>query len=160
LLYLAGGLPTFFVLRIAGRIVDSYGASRVAFVGSLLFVLVVAVGFAPGRTLVHPAAIFVVMMSAQCIRNVSSQTLGSRLPLPHERAGFHSIQSAVQHMGAALGSSLGSVFLTTAPSGELLGMPALSAFAVVAALPLPSTLLTLERVLEGRALTGSPARVA
>ncbi len=150
LLYLAGGLPTFFVLRIAGRFVDVYGSSRVAVVGSVLFVLVVAAGFATGRSLVHPAAIFIVMMSAQSIRNVSSQTLGSKLPLPHERAGFQSLQSAVQHTGAALGSSLGSYFLTTAPDGELLGMPALATFSIVAALPLPWALLSLERVLAER----------
>lgn len=150
LLYLAGGLPTFFVLRIAGRFADLYGSSRVAFVGSALFVVVIVLGFATGRSLVHPALVFVLMMSAQSTRNVSSQALGSKLPAPHERAGFQSLQSAVQHMGAALGSSLGSVFLVTAPSGELLGMPALSAFAVAAALPLPWTLRALERVLAER----------
>jgi predicted MFS family arabinose efflux permease len=157
LLYLAGGLPTFFVLRLAGRLADVYGSSRVALAGSLLFVLAVVLGFATGRSLVHPALVFMLMMSAQSTRNVSSQTLGSRVPLPHERAGFQSLQSAVQHMGAALGSALGSVFLTTAPNGELLGMPALSAFAVVAALPLPWTLRSLERVVAGASRAEGPS---
>ncbi len=156
LLYLAGGLPTFFVLRIAGRFVDAYGSARVALVGSAFFVLTVGLGFATGRSLVHPAIIFVLMMSAQSIRNVSSQALGSKVPLPHERAGFQSLQSAVQHMGAALGSALGSVFLTTASSGELLGMPALSAFAIVAALPLPWTLRALEQVVEAGQVQAAP----
>jgi predicted MFS family arabinose efflux permease len=99
---------------------------------------------------VHPIFVFVFMMSAQSTRNVASQTLTSRIPAPHERAGFQSLQSAVQHLGSAVGSSLGSVFLSTAPSGELLGVPALAAFAIAVSLPLPLVTARLSEVLAAR----------
>jgi predicted MFS family arabinose efflux permease len=160
LLYFAGGLPTFFTLRIAGRLADAYGSPRVALAGTVLFVAIVALGFAFGRSLVHPIFVFVFMMSAQSTRNVASQTLTSRIPAPHERAGFQSLQSAVQHLGSAVGSSLGSVFLTTAPSGELLGMPALAAFAIAVSLPLPMVTARLAAALAARSDRAAAAPLA
>ena len=137
LLYLAGGVPTFFVLRVAGRAADRFGSPPVAFVGTVFFLIAMALGFAAGHTLVHPAIVFILMMGAQSIRNVASSALASRVPAPHERAGFQSLQSAVQHMGSALGAVVGATFLSSGPSGELLGMPKLAAFAMLVSLPLP-----------------------
>jgi predicted MFS family arabinose efflux permease len=158
LLYFAGGLPTFFTLRIAGRLADTYGSPRVALAGTALFVAIVVLGFSSGRSLVPPIVVFVFMMSAQSTRNVASQTLTSRIPAPHERAGFQSLQSSVQHLGAAVGAAVGSVFLSTAPSGELLGMPALAAFAIAVSLPLPLVTSRLAAVLAARAT--APATIA
>ena len=108
----------------------------------------------------HPIFVFVFMMSAQSTRNVASQTLTSRIPAPHEHAGFQSLQSAVQHLGSAVGSSLGSVFLTTAPSGELLGMPALAAFAIAVSLPLPMVTARLAAALAARSDRAAAAPLA
>jgi predicted MFS family arabinose efflux permease len=160
LLYLAGGLPTFFTLRIAGRLADEYGPPRVALVGTGLFVAIVLLGFAPGRSLVHPVFVFVFMMSAQSTRNVAAQTLTSRIPAPHERAGFQSLQSAVQHLGSAIGASLGALFLASGPRGELVGMPSLAAFSIAVALPLPLVIARLTRTLEARGPGEGAARAA
>jgi len=158
LLYLAGGLPTFFVLRIAGRAADRYGSTPVAFVGTGVFLLAVGLGFAPGHSLVHPAFVFVLMMGAQSIRNVASSSLASRVPAPHERAGFQSLQSAVQHMGSELGAVVGSSLLSSGANGELLGMPKLAAFSMLVSLPLPELVRRLSAALQTPAVASDEAK--
>ena len=50
------------------------------------------------------------------------QTLASKVPLRAERAGFMSLQSAVQHTAMSVGGILSSRLLSTGDHGELIGI--------------------------------------
>ena len=79
------------------------------------------------------------------IRNVSLGAISSRVPLPHERARFMSIQSTVQHAGSALGAVLAAQLLHERPDHTLAGMSNVAALSIVLALFLPLLLRVIER---------------
>lgn len=129
LLYLAGGSVSFFTMRGAGRLVDRFGSTRLIAVGVCMFGIIVGtVGILqdPGIPVLPLFAAFMVFQSA---RNVSQQTLTSKVPGPHERAGFQSVQSATQHAAGALGA-VGSSAMLTETNGRLEGMPTVAIVAI------------------------------
>jgi predicted MFS family arabinose efflux permease len=136
LLYMAGGAVTFGTMRLAGHLVDRVGAAAVAAGATALFVAVLAVGFAFPPAGVPVLPLFVAFMVANSTRNVSLNTLSTRVPEPAERARFMSAQSAVQHLAAALGAGLSSRLLWES-GGRLEGMDRLAAFSGALALALP-----------------------
>jgi predicted MFS family arabinose efflux permease len=95
-------------------------------------------------------ALFIVFMSAMAIRNVSMGTLSSRVPEPHERARFMSIQSAVQHLSSATGAFVSSLVLRARPDHSLEGMPKVAGAAIVLAIALPVLLAKCERLVRAR----------
>jgi len=137
-LYLVGGSVSFFVMRLAGRLVDRHGAARVLAAGALAVCLLVW-GWAVVQTRAVPVlAVFVAFMASQSIRNVAQQTLTSRVPGPAERASFQSLQSAVQHAAGSIGA-MGSSLLLAEIDGRLVGVDRLGWLAIactVAAIPI------------------------
>ncbi len=121
-LYLVGGLSSLIVMRIIGKLVDRFGSTSLFVVGSVGFLGALYGGFMGEAPVLSAYGIFAVMMLFGTVRNISSNTLASKVPKPQDRAGFTSLQSAVQHTAAAAGGILSSRLLTTAPSGELEGM--------------------------------------
>jgi predicted MFS family arabinose efflux permease len=150
LLYLVGGSVSFIMTRFVGGYVDRLGSTRVAAVGSGLFIAVVLPSFLLELRWLPVMLIFVLFMTATAVRNVSISALTSRVPQPHERARFMSLQSAVQHLAAAGGSGLGSVLLTELPNDQLGGMPRVAAISVAFAAILPVLLWQVERVIRLR----------
>ncbi|MFN7133340.1 MAG: MFS transporter, partial [Myxococcales bacterium] len=104
LLYLAGGIVSFFAMRVVGRLVDRFGSFRVGTAGSLLLAGVLYVGFVDYVAGLPVMAIFVLFMLAMSFRNVAYNALTTKVPEPSERARFMSIQSAVQHLASAAGA--------------------------------------------------------
>ncbi|MCX6127040.1 MAG: MFS transporter [Proteobacteria bacterium] len=121
-LYLVGGLVSFAVMRYCGSLVDRYGSAPLFIVGSVGFLVGLVGGFIGNPPLFGAYTIFVVFMFFGTVRNISANTLSSKVPRPEERAGFMSLQSAVQHTATAGGGILSSRLLTTAPSGQLDGI--------------------------------------
>ncbi len=113
LLYIAGGAAMFIALRFVGPLVDRFGSFRVGSVGAALVATVIWVWFIAYQPWIPLIVLFVAFMVSMSVRNVSYNTLTSRVPLPEERARFQSIQSSVQHMASALGAFLASRLLTT-----------------------------------------------
>lgn len=145
ILYLVGGAVSFVSMRLTGRLVDRIGAFRVNTVGVLGFAVIVWLAFvlpAPPMPLV---LVFVLFMVAQTTRNVALTTLVSRVPQPHERAGFMSVQSAVQHLASAAGAVLSSRILHDGPDGAVLGMPELAMFAIVMSVVTPPIVWAVEK---------------
>lgn len=68
-------------------------------------------------------------MIVQSARNVSTQTHASKVPRADERAGFQSIQSAVQHGANAAGAVTSSLMLQEV-AGRLEGMRLLAAVSI------------------------------
>lgn len=149
-LYLIGGSVSFVVTRVVGGYVDRLGATRVAAVGSALFVLVLVPVFILEQRWLSSLLAFSLFMTATAVRNVSINALTSRVPQPHERARFMSLQSAMQHLAAAGGAGLGALMLSELPNGQLGGMPRVAAISVAFAALLPALLWQVERVIRAR----------
>jgi hypothetical protein len=72
--------------------------------------------------LLNPYLLFVTLMVFGTFRNISNHTIASKVPAPHERAGFMSLQSCVQHTAMSAGGILSSRILSTGADGKLVGM--------------------------------------
>ncbi len=149
-LYMAGGVVSFMVLRVAGRWVDRVGAPRVAAAGTAVFVLVLLMAFAYPPPWLPVMVVFTAFMIGNSLRSVSMNTLASRVPSPAERARFMSTQSAVQHLASASGAALSTRVLSVGADGRLEGMRSLAFFSTGVALALPLLLLAVTRALARR----------
>ncbi|MBI3776613.1 MAG: MFS transporter [Gammaproteobacteria bacterium] len=145
LLYLAGGGASFFTMRAAGRYVDKYGSVPVAWVGTGLLLICLLFGFV-WRTWPLPVlAIYILFMVAMSTRNIASTALISHVPQNFERAGFMSVNSAVQNLAAALGAAASALLLSAEASGALIGMSRAGLLAMLCATAVPLLLLKIQR---------------
>lgn len=139
LLYLVGGALSFVVMRVAGVVIDRFGAFRTSAVGAALLVAVLYAGFhtyVPGLPVL---VIFVGFMTGNTIRNIAQNTLVSKVPRPAERARFASLQSALDHLASAFAAFLSARMLYELPDKRLDGMEGVAALAIaftLASLPL------------------------
>lgn len=157
LLYLYGGIVSFFATQIAGRLVDRFGSFRVGTVGTTLLILTLAAGFVRVPPLVPVAVLFMAFMLAMSFRNVSYNTLTTKVPRSAERARFMSIQSAVQHAASASGAFLSSQMLSELPGGALEGMDRVAFVAIGLTFLLPLFLLAVEAGVRRREPAGALA---
>ncbi|QSQ13381.1 MFS transporter [Myxococcus landrumensis] len=158
--YFIGGIMSFITLRVAGPLVDKLGAFKVAAGGAVLLLGTTYLGFVSHPHWLPIPLLFVLMMTSMGMRNVAYNTLTSRVPDSAVRARFMSLQSAIQHLAAALGAFLSSRLLTDLPDGTLGGMEHVAWVSMGMTVLLPVVLWSLERqVLEreqARALVVSP----
>lgn len=144
LLYLVGGVVSFFTMRVVGKLVDRFGSTYVGSFGSLFVGLVVWLGFVESPPLLPVLAIFVGFMIGMSFRNVAYSTLTTKVPAPDERARFGSLQSAVQHAASALAGFAGTQLLTET-DGRLVGIPRVGLVSIGVGLLLPPLLWAVER---------------
>jgi len=156
LLYLYGGLVSFFTTQIAGRLIDRLGSFRVGTFGTAMLVFAIVGGFVMAPPLFPVAGIFVVFMLAMSFRNVAYNTLTTKVPQGNERARFMSIQSAVQHGASAAGAFLSSQMLAEVPGGALLGMDRVAFTAIALTLSLPFLLFAVESAVRRPAIVALP----
>lgn len=150
--YGVGGVASFFATQLGGRLVDRFGSFRVGTVGTALVVATVFTAFYLPWSLVPPVAVvsgFVVFMLANGLRNVSYNTLTTKVPEPEVRARFQSLQSAVQHGSAATAAFLSSQLLTSVPGAGLEGMPRVALVSMSLSLLIPVMLFIVERRVRG-----------
>lgn len=143
--YLLGGILTFVGMQITGRIVDRIGAPGPAWVITTAFVGLMAVAFLREPTGWPPALVGALFMFCNGTRVVTTGTVSTRIPRPEERAGFSSLQSAVQNLGSALGAAVGTLFLASRPDGGLTGIPSLTLLTIALAVAVPALLTWLDR---------------
>ncbi len=151
LLYLAGGLVSFFATRFVGAFVDRWGSARVGTFGVLVVSLVIYVGFIREPLAVPVMAIFMGFMLGNSFRNVAYNTLTSKVPRADERARFSSVQSAVQHLAAAIGAFVGSRLLTERADASLEGIPTVAGLSIALGLALVPFLFAVEARVARRA---------
>jgi predicted MFS family arabinose efflux permease len=144
-MYLIGGIVSFVATRVAGRWVDRWGAARIGTAGAALVLVVIAAGFVADPPWLSVPVLFLTFFLANGLRNVPFNTLMTLVPLPHERAAFLSLQSATQHLAAALGAGLSSLLLTTSAGGALIGVPKVAAVAIAANVALLPLMVVLSR---------------
>jgi len=144
-IYMIGGALSFVVLRIIGVLVDRYGSTRLAAVGTAVFLIVSWLSFVRYDARVPITALLVLFMVGMNFRMAPYQTLISKVPEPAERAGFMSLMSAIQHLSTAAGAVFSSVVLSTGEGGELVGMPMLGIIAMGIAALVPPLFWLVER---------------
>lgn len=149
-LYLIGGTFSLFVLQIVGRMTDRFGSAKVSWVGMALTVTALYIWFIDYQPFFSSLFLFVFFMVAMTTRGVPARTLDTKVPLPHERAAFMSMQSAVQHSSLAFAAGLSSFILVENADKSLSGVPALGWFAVVFAVLLPVFITIAERAVRKR----------
>ena len=145
--YGIGGLVSFATLRVVGRLVDRFGSFRVGTVASLILALTFDLMFVhPPRAVPGAAmAMAIFLFFALSSRNVSYNTLATKVPEPAERARLMSFQSAVQHLASALGASVSAQVLFVQPDGSLGNVPMLGRMAIALTLLLPFLMFRVER---------------
>ncbi len=121
-LYLVGGIASLIVMTFCGNLVDRFGSVPWFILGSMGFFLALFMGLYLYPPLLSPYSIFIMFMVFGTLRNISLQTLSSKVPLPSERAGFMSLQSCVQHTAMSAGGIASSRFLSTSSDGKLEGV--------------------------------------
>jgi predicted MFS family arabinose efflux permease len=150
--YMIGGAASFLIMRIAGRANDRYGAARVSVVGTALMIGTLYFAFiAPGAIgIAGVMTVFVTFMGAMSVRNVSMQSLATRVPRADQRAGYMSLQTTAQFLSSSAGAFVSSRMLHDAPNGRLDGIATVSTMSAVLALGLPPMLLILDRQVRAR----------
>jgi predicted MFS family arabinose efflux permease len=130
-LYLAGGAMSLLANRLAGSAVDKLGSFWVGTIGCGVLSLVLYFGFAQPVPTLPVILIFMGFMFSGGVRNVSFSALSSRVPAPHQRARFMSIQSAVRHAATSSGALISSRLLSEDAQHRLIGMPRVALAAIV-----------------------------
>ena len=151
MLYLVGGVVSFFTMRLVGRLVDRFGSTYVGSIGSLFVGAIVYLGFVRNPPMIPVLAIFVAFMLGMSIRNVAYSTLTTKVPAPAERARFGSLQSAVQHAASAA-AGLGGAALLTERDGQLVGMTSIASLSIGIGLLLPPMLWVVEQRVRARGI--------
>lgn len=145
-LYLVGGVGSFLVVQYTGRAVDKLGSTPVALLGTALVTICLLIGFLPAHPIVPVMVMFVTFMSTGSLRGVPVSALSSRLPAPHERAQYMSLQSAVQHIASSIGAVGAAQILSSDPvTKRLLHVPVVVVVSVVIGATLPFLIWRVER---------------
>lgn len=144
-LYLVGGITSFFGMRLSGRLIDTWSSMRTMWLFTLLYVLVLVAGFIMIPVIVPITLIFVVFMVSMTGRGVASQTLTSKVPAPQLRGAFLSLQSTVTHLATSLGAGYSTYMLSSDTKGALIGMPVIAITAIILAMVAPFLYLAIER---------------
>ena len=144
-LYLVGGLASFFANRAVGVLVDRFGATPLIVLGTGIFGTAVYFGFVDPVSSSHVIFVFPLLMLSATVRGVPINTLASRVPPPSERARFMSALTSVQHLSSAAGALGASLMLGAERNGALTGMERVSVAAIGLALFVPLVSSSIER---------------
>jgi predicted MFS family arabinose efflux permease len=145
LLYLVGGLTSFGVMIMGGRMIDRFGASIVSCFATACLISITYFGFALEPTPLPIAVIFVGFMASMGVRGVSSTAVASRVPAAHERARFVSFLSVFQNASSAAGAFLSAAILQPGLGGNLVGMGFVSQISIAFSIVILFFLIPLER---------------
>lgn len=160
ILYLVGGAVTFGTMRLVGWLVDRFGSFRVGTVFSFVLLAVLYLGFIDTPHWLPVVAIFVGFMIAMSSRNVSYNTLTSKVPRPAERARFMSIQSTVQHLASSVGAFASGELLTVRADRTLGGVETVTVISMVLTAMLPVFLWMVERRVQAQGHGSGPVAIA
>jgi predicted MFS family arabinose efflux permease len=149
MLYLCGGLVSFFGMRASGWMVDRYSSTVAISLFTLGIIAATGAGFIFYPSPVPIMLIFILFMVSMSGRMVAAQTLASKIPAPHERAAFLSIQSAITHLGSAVGAYYSSLILHE-QNGQLLHMPTVGYTAIGIAVVVLVLVRHVERIIVSR----------
>jgi predicted MFS family arabinose efflux permease len=152
LLYFFGGGISFFTMRLAGKLVDKYSATKTVLFFSLLLVLAISAGFVWYENIVPTIPIlliFICFMVAMTGRSVCAQTLSSKIPPAEQRGAYMSLQSSITHMASALGAYYSSLILVD-DGNKLINVPTIGLTSIALTIIVPLLFFYAERGLRKR----------
>lgn len=149
-LYLLGGVVSFITTRLVGPLVDRFGSTRVASGGSLVVFAIVWLWFVAESNQIPVLVVSTVFFMAMAARGVAYNTLTSKVPEPHERARFQSVQSAVQHAASAIAAFVSAQLLAEAPDHRLLHAPRVGLVSATLVALMPFMMALVERAVSQR----------
>lgn len=122
LIYLVGGVATFFTARLWGRLADRWGKVQTFRAISVVAVLPMLAlthlsSHSLGLLLLITTAFFVFVSG----RMVPGMALLTAAPPPQLRGGFMSVNSALQSAAMGLAAWIGGALISRAPDGTVLG---------------------------------------
>lgn len=120
LMYMAGGATSFIILRIAGQVVDRTQASVVSAACACVLAVLFYFGIIAQPVHLPVIAIYILFMMGSSLRNVSNNTLASKIPEARQRAGFLALMSSTSQVAAALGAFTSGLMLSEGAGKQLL----------------------------------------
>lgn len=146
MLYMVGGVLSFFGMRATGALVDRYGSAPVTTgtalgLATLIWLLYYDWHWA-GLPVVALVPGFMIFNSA---RMVAQSTAVSKVPAPADRAGFMALVQSVTQVAGGLAALTASTMLHTGPAGDLRNMDGVALVALVVTLLAPPLIWALER---------------
>lgn len=150
LLYLCGGIVSFFGMRISGRIMDRYSATKASILFTAILVTAIASGFVFFPLPVSPLIIFTLFMVGMSGRNIAATALSSKVPAADQRGAYMSLQSTVTNLASALGGYVSALILTQ-EEGRLAHVPTIGLVAIGLTLSVPFMVAYVEAHLRRRA---------
>lgn len=148
-----GGVASFIALRLFGRLTDRLGSFRAGSLGVAGSLVVMWVLFVRPPSPAPVMLLYVAFLVAFGARNVAYNALTTRVPRPHERARFLSLQSTVYHATSGAASWLSTSFLRQLPDGRLAGVPQLALASMALGATLPLLLFVVERRVQRESAT-------
>jgi len=137
-IYIVGGSCSFFAMPIVGRLTDRLGKKVVFWTFASLAIIPTLLITNLGQvTLPLAIAITSLYMTVTSARMVPAQALLAAATIPSRRAGFMSINSAIQHLASGLAASLSAAILQTGENNSIVG------FWIVGLVATVSTLISL-----------------
>lgn len=154
-LFLVGGCCSLLALRCSGFMLDNGQARRVLWGSSITIALVAWCGFIwLGSGVIYIA--FALFMAMSSVRTSSASAIISRVPEPHERAAFMSLQSTFGNLAAGIASMLAAQYLSADSSGVLTGFSDLVVISAGCTLLVPVLMMGLLSRLKKRTLPVAP----
>ena len=120
MIYLFGGIASFFAANILGRLADKYGKLKVFTVCMLLSLpLVITITQLPFIPFSIVLALFAIWFSLATGRGVTAQALISNVVEPQKRGSFMSFNSSVQQLGTSAASIIAGLIVIKGSKGEI-----------------------------------------
>ncbi|MEI8596427.1 MFS transporter [Photobacterium sp. Hal280] len=136
-LYLLGGIMSILAMRYSGRMMDKGSGQTALFGLSAIVAAVVYYGFVSDSSDKWVYLIFMILMASSSARSAVLAAFTSRVPPPQYRAAFMTYQSTMSNLAAGAASIMGSVYLTSGPAHQLLGLDTLATATIVSAIAVP-----------------------
>jgi predicted MFS family arabinose efflux permease len=141
-IYIFGGACSFFAMPILGRMTDRFGKARVYWgVGLIAVIPTLVITNLPACSLATALLVTTSYMMLTSGRMVPAQALIASAAIPSLRAGFMSVNSAVQQLASGMAASFSARILAVDPSMQvnhehktIVHYPIVGAIAVVAIL--------------------------
>jgi MFS transporter, DHA1 family, inner membrane transport protein len=120
LIYLVGGITSFFSANILGRISDEYGKLRIFSICVFIALpLIIAITNMPPIHFGWILACFGLWFFVATGRGITAQAMVSNVVPPEQRGSFQSFNSSIQQLGTGIASLLAGYIVVKTPSGDI-----------------------------------------
>ncbi len=147
LLFMIGGIISFFGMRLVGKIIDKRKSYYVLWILVLIMVVALYFRFLSTSITIPVLLFFIMFMFSMSSRNVVMSAVTSKIPSSHDRASFFSIYNVALNLGSGLGGMFSGFMLKEGPNLELVNIEILATISLCLTLSLPIILQQLERMI-------------